>query len=331
MLISFYTPHVNLTRSTGYGIASANIIESLEKLGHQVGYGYPKAEVQINFSQPFQFKLHKNQYQIGYTPWESSIVPKTWWPLVEYVDEMWATSDWTAEVFENNGIKKPIYVYPHGVDPMWKPKKREQKDVIKFLHIGEPAPRKAGQMVLEAFIHLFGNDPRYSLTIKAHLSNTTRVKDNFLDDNIIGLPDEIYSNIRVIKDEYTEEQLVKLYHDHDVLVYPTYGEGFGFIPLQALATGMPTICTYDWAQYKKFLGPLALKSRLTKSPFMNLEGLVFEPNYQHLVELMKEVVLDFKAYSGYYYAQSTKIHQEYNWLELTKNAFNPIFKKFINP
>jgi hypothetical protein len=122
---------------------------------------------------------------------------------------------------------------------------------------------------------------------------------------------------------------LKLYNDHDVLVYPSYGEGFGFIPLQALASGMPTICTSAWAHYEKFLGPLKLKSELIDSPWpFPHEGKVFEPNYLHLLETMRDVAHNFKAYSGYYFAQSTKIHEEYNWLQLTNKAFDPIFKKF---
>jgi hypothetical protein len=47
-----------------------------------------------------------------------------------------------------------------------------------------------------------------------------------------------------------------------------------------------------------------------------------------LAKLMRDVSLNFKAYSGYYYAQSTKIHEEYNWDQLTNKAFEHIFKKF---
>ena len=213
-------------------------------------------------------------------------------------------------------------------DDVWKPRRRKPDGVIKFLHIGEPAPRKAGQMVVNAFTQLYGNNPSYSLTIKAYHNNTTRVYNNYIDKEIIGLPNYIYNNINIITEEFTESQLLQLYYDHDVLVYPSYGEGFGFIPLQALATGMPTICTSAWADYKNFIGPLSLKSKLTQSPFLNLPGLVFEPNYQHLLELMRDVVLDYNAYSGYYYAQSTKIHEKYNWLQLTEKSFDHIFKKF---
>ena len=43
---------------------------------------------------------------------------------------------------------------------------------------------------------------------------------------------------------------------------------------------------------------------------------------------MEDAAINFKAYSNYYYAQSTKIHNDYNWDQLTNKAFENIFKKF---
>ena len=328
MNISFSTVTANLRSKNGYGYAGKNIVQSLNNLGHFVPFQDPKSKVQFNFSQPEFYKLHKNQYQISYTPWESTIIPTDWKYYMDACDEIWTTSDWCANVFEENGYKVDK-VYPHGIDPMWKPHKRQDDGIIKFLHVGEPAPRKAGQMVVEAFTSLFGNNPQYSLTIKADKINTTRIYNNFIDKNIIGSPEKIYSNISLITTVLTDEELVEMYNSHDVLIYPSYGEGFGFIPLQALATGMPTICTSGWAHYEKYLGPLKLKSKIIDSPWpFPHKGKVFEPNYQHLLEVMRDISINFKAYSNYYFAQSAKIHQDYNWDQLTKNAFKDIFKKF---
>ena len=266
MQISISTPVVNLKSKNGYGYATKNIAESLNRLGHTTPFQFAKAPVQLNFSQPEFYKMHRNQYQISYTPWESTVIPEIWKENLNHCDEIWTTSDWCANVFEDNGFKVDM-VYPHGIDPMWIPKKREDDGVIRFLHLGEPAPRKAGQTVVDAFIYLFGHDPQYQLTIKAHNHNTTRIFNNFIDRNIIGLPDQLYKNITINTDVLDDEELVKLYHDHDVLVYPSYGEGFGFIPLQALATGMPTICVGSWAHYKNYLGPLELKSEIIDSPW----------------------------------------------------------------
>jgi len=328
MNISFSTVIANLKSKNGYGYAGENIVKSLNNLGHFVPFQDPKSKVQFNFSQPAHFKLHKNQYQISYTPWESTVIPEDWKEYMDACDEIWTTSDWCANVFEDNGYKVDK-VYPHGIDPIWKPYKRQDDGIIKFLHVGEPAPRKAGQMVVECFINLFGNNPEYSLTIKADQINTTRVYNNFIDKNIIGAPENLYSNINLITEVLTNEELVQLYKSHDVLIYPSYGEGFGFIPFQALATGMPTICTNGWAHYEKYLGPLKLKSKIIDSPWpFPHKGKVFEPNRQHLLELMRDVSINFKAYSNYYFAQSTKIHKDYNWDQLTENAFKDIFKKF---
>lgn len=329
MNISFSTPIINLRTSNGYGHAALYVVDSLKQLGHNVPFQDGKAPVQLNFSQPEFYKLHKDQYQISYTPWESTLIPEKWRYYMQACDEIWTTSDWCANIFEDNGFKN-VKVYPHGIDPMWIPKKRISNGKIKFLHLGEPAQRKAGQMVVDAFIELFGNNKNYSLTIKADKQNTTRIYNKEKDGQIVGLPSEHYSNIQIITKEMTDAELVGLYQSHHVMVYPSYGEGFGFIPFQSLATGMPTICTSGWAHYEKYLGPLSIKSKMIDTPWpFPHPGKVLEPNYKHLLELMKNVAENFNAYSGYYYTQSTKIHQDYKWIELTKNAFDPIIKKFL--
>jgi hypothetical protein len=92
---------------------------------------------------------------------------------------------------------------------------------------------------------------------------------------------------------------------------------------------MPTICTSGWAHYENYLGPLKIKSTLVDSPWpFPHEGKVFEPDLFDLSKQMVEVANNFKAYAGYYYAQSTKIHNDYNWDQLTNKSFSHIFKKF---
>jgi len=332
MKISLSIPRPGLNPATGFGYAAQNIVKSLQNLGHIVTWTNANTPLQLNFTQPHHYKMHRGQYQIGYTPWESTGIRPEWTERMNLCDEVWATSDWNAEVFKNNGVTVPIKTYTHGIEKIWTPHKRELREgrPFKFLHVGEPAPRKSGQLVVDTFIRMFGDNPDYQLTIKSHHSHTIRVYDKYGN---FGLPENIYNNIKVIKDEYSAEQLVSLYHSHHVLIYPSWGEGFGFIPLQALATGMPTITTYDWAQYKKYIGPLKLKSKLSDEELPKAIGdphlgLMFKPDEKHLEELMYESVINFKAYSGYYFAQSTKIHEEYDWIKLTKNAFSHLEEKF---
>jgi glycosyltransferase involved in cell wall biosynthesis len=332
MKISYYTIKAGLNPAVGFGYAGKNIVKSLNNLGYEVSFANPKSDIQLNFTQPHHFKLHRNQYQIGYTPWESTSMRTDWVDKFNFCDEVWATSDWVAKVFKDNGVTKPIYVYPHGVEDIWKPKKRvlKENEPFKFLHVGEPSPRKDGQLVVDTFIKLFGNNPDYHLTIKAHGFSTIRVYDK---NREFVNPDKAYNNITVITEEYSEPDLVSLFHRHHALIYPSWGEGLGFIPIQGLATGMPVISTYDWAHYEKYIGPLKLKSQLTSDTLPKAVGdphvgKMFRPDKQHLEDLMYDVVINSKAYFGYYFAQSKKIHEEYNWDQLTKNAFERLSKKF---
>lgn len=329
MKISYNT--VTKVSTVGYGYAGNNILNTLKTMGHEVLIDDKTAPVQLNFCQPDYFKFNENQYQIGYTPWESTEVKKEWVEKFNRCDEVWTTSDWCANVFQDNGVKKDIKVFPHGIESAWYPNKRYlfEDRPLKFLHVGEPAPRKGGQAVVDSFIKYFAGDDRYSLTIKAHNTNTTRT---YINNNKLATPN-YYNNIKIITDELDLSQLVMLYQSHHILVYPGWGEGFGLIPFQALATGMPTICTEAWAHYKEFLGPLKLKSTLTDEPIpKTMKGIhlgkMFKPNQEHLEELMLFAAENFKVLSNYYYTQSTKIHEKYKWDQLTNNAFDHIFKKF---
>ncbi len=330
MNISLYIPRSGLNPAVGFGYAAQNIVKSLQSLGHIVGWSNPKAEVQLNFTQPHLYKRHKGQYQIGYTPWESTGMRTDWVDTLNQCDEVWATSTWNSEIYKLNGVNKDITVYPHGIEDIWTPYKRVVGNTFKFLHVGEPSPRKSGQLVVDTFIKLFGNNPKYSLTVKAHKSHTIRIYDKYMR---LVSPSDVYSNINIITDEYDVNQLVSLYHRHHCLVYPSWGEGFGFIPAQALASGMPTITTYQWAEYKEFIGPLKLRSTLTNETLPKAVGdahvgQMFKPDEVHLAEQMLDVVENFKAYSGYYFSQSTEIHNKFNWIKLTKNAFDHLEEKF---
>lgn len=327
MKVSFYTVEGDIREDNGFGYAGNNIRNSLQNLGHEVSFHDDTADFQLNFCHPIFYPRNASQYQIGYSPWESSALPEGWLEGFNSCNEVWTTSQKCKEWFENAGVKQPIHVYEHGVDPIWTPKHRRPKNKIRFLHVGEPAPRKGGQLAIDAFVAAFGNRDDVSLTIKANGHNTTRaympgqVRRSRVR-NILGQPQEVYPNVNLITESLPIDQLVGLYHSHDVLVYPSWGEGFGLIPLQALATGMPTICTGEWAPYKRFLGNLALDSNEEESPWPDIHpGKMNTPDFHHLVELYRYSAENFDALAKINYDNATDVHSEYNWDKLTKNAF----------
>lgn len=324
MRISYHTVKDNLDMSRGFGSAGFNIVTSLQALGHEVPFNDEKAPVQISFNHPNSYEFNKGQYRIGYTPWESTELPNGWKKMMNDCDEVWAPSEWLANVFEMNGINN-VHVYEHGVDHSWRPIKREPGQVVKFLHVGEPALRKGGQMAIDAFRATFGDREDVHLTVKAWGQHYLRAWN---EEGRISKPK--YNNVTIIDDITSKGELQAIYYSHDCLVYPSYGEGFGLIPLQALASGMPVICSNEWAPYKRFLGPLQVDGHWDRSIWSLHPGNVFYPDYELLKDRMRAFVENREALSEHYYGQATQVHQEYDWQYVTAKAFSHIEQKFTN-
>lgn len=329
MKISFFTPGENTTLTNGFGVAGYGMVTALQRLGHEVPYKDPAAPVEFSFCQPQYWEwASPTSYKIGYVPWESTRLPESWLAPMGRVDEIWATSEWAKLVYEKHGFEN-IRVYEHGVDASeWSRKRRRPENrpegtaKFRFLHIGEPAPRKAGQLVYDTFVDLFGDNPDVTLTIKSNGYNTVRGKNN-------AHPHIAQKNVKLLTQEMSTFELVDLVKRHDALVYPSWGEGFGLIPLQALATGMPVICTANWAPYRHLLLPeLTLPSRLTPSPWPDMHpGMMYEPDAGRLAEMMKLCAnsSEYQTLSARAFANSFKVESEYDWDRLTQEAFQHIF------
>lgn len=330
MRISFSTLPGNLNLNVGYGYAGFNMVRALQRLGHEVPFKDENAKVQIHFSQPEWYEFEPNHYKIGYTPWESSELKEGWLREMNAVDELWTPSPLIARWYKEAGVDVPIFVYEHGVDHAWSNQRRRLApgETLKFLHHGEPAPRKGGQMAVDAFREAFGNQKDVSLTIKSHGSAIVRAKDR--DGNITGTVNEVYKNITLVEKMLDESELISMYHDHHAMVYPGYGEGFGLIPLQAMATGMPTICTGAWAPYERLLLPeLTLDATLVDSPWPFMHpGKMYEPSFDDLVNAYRKVYEDYNRLAGKAFLNGYRVHQEYDWDTLTENAFEHVLKKF---
>ena len=321
MKVSFTGAPEYMDRNVGYGEASFHIFNEFEKQGIECLIGSPKANIGISFVQPNAYRFGRKQYKIGYTPWESTDVFEAWRsPLRNDIDELWTTSQWCADIFKEH-TDKPIFVYEHGVVDDWVPLKRNinPSRPFRFLHIGEPAFRKDAQLVVDTFIELFGDDPNYELILKCSQMNTTRVY-NKNTGSVKGSPNAFYKNIKVIESFISTEQMNGLFDLCDAFVYPSWGEGFGFNPLQAMAKGLPTICTAGWATYARYI-TAPLDSKWTASPWTSTHpGELLKPDSQQLEFFMEDIVKNYDKYSDIAYKNAFLIHKDYNWSKVTKPA-----------
>lgn len=307
MRISFNQPHEKVKDQNGYGYAAKMCKESLVSLGHTVTWRDPTADIEINFIQP-QHWHWTGPYRIAYLPWESTKLHDGWVKDLNSCDEVWTPSPVIAQWMEEEGVKKSVRVYQHGVEPIWSPLKREPNGTLELLHHGAEALRKGGNETIKAFMKtLWEEDAR--LTMKMFLRNF-QVHDT--------------KHIRIIRDKLPLEDLVALYHECKLMVYPSWGEGFGLAPIQAAATGMPAIVTKGWAPYEHLLDPdLLIESKLVDSPWPHHHpGQMLQPDHEHLCEILKLAHRDYEYHANRAYKNAYTIHHEYNWKSLTEKAFS---------
>lgn len=327
MDISFYCNEGDLNLNGGYGIAGYNILTSLKRLGHNTPWNNPNSPVQLFFSFPSFYAdfIRPSQHKIHLLVWESTEFQPGWKEILEEVDEIWTASDWCKQIVEDNGFKVSN-VYPHGITPDWRPMKRKPQSKLRFLHDGEPAVRKGGQLAYDAFRAAFGDKDDVELTIKAKRSSLIRDYDR--NRSIVGLPDR-HANVKIITQLMELPQVIGLYHQHHVMVCPSYGEGFGFPALQGLATGMPTIATAEWAHYRNYLGELGVESKYIDSPWPHPHpGQVIQPDFDDLVDKYRFAYDNYDSLSSKFFNQSFSVHEEYDWLELTRKSFKNVFERF---
>jgi glycosyltransferase involved in cell wall biosynthesis len=314
----------------GFGNAISNVYKSLKTLGHTVSVNDRTAPVQLNWMQPDLYQGNRFQHQILYTPWESTELRTGWQGIInaDNVQEFWTTSPWCKKVFEEAGVKKdkPITVFQHGISSEWRPVHRKRKGPLRFLIVDAEANRKGWQEAFNAFRAVFKDNPKLAtLTIKTRQRSMIRWFD---ENNMVRDPAEL-PNVTINVSRLSNDEMVQLYHNHDVFLGPSYGEGFGFLPFQMLATGGIAITTKEWAPYSEFLGDMALKSSYGPTKWQGEHpGLVCYPDQEHLEELIKLSYEDFENQAHQFFSRSLDLHAKYDWVRLTEKAFSDLNEIF---
>lgn len=318
MRISFNTPIAadRIRNNDGYGVGTEKILASLRNLGHEVTENDASAEIGFCFNQPQHWKFFGNQYKVGLHPWESSLLMPDWPGTMNDCDEVWSPSPLIGEWYRTfNGITKPIYTYEHGIDAVWKPQERKVTNKLRFLHVGGEAYRKGLPETLKAFRAAFPDPDKAGVEITYKLGEAGR-----------GFNLSHHRGTNVVSGSMPFNELLNLHYQNHIFVYPSWGEGFGFNPFQAMATGMPTITTADWAPYRRFVDPaLEVKTDFVDSPWPTVHpGKMFRPDHDDLVDRLRWAYENYDQLHTYAQTAAPKIHKEYAWDTVTKTTFEDL-------
>ena len=328
----------------GYGDASANIVKYLIKNGldiHKeddempedirqlgIGLGYANipldsSNIVINHSTP-EVYVKSTKHSVGFTYWETNRLKDSWVEEMNKMNEVWTTSRYMRDVFINSGVTVPVFDFKLGVNPdLYFPKMRTPHSTFTFLSIGSPSTRKNSQIAVNAFIKLFGNDDRFRLIYKSSGEPDARIYNG---DSIVS---SIYNHpaIQVIDTRISENDLAQLYDQADCLIYPTSGEGWGLLPFQAIAKGIPTICTNatSCTEFAEMSVPLDYKmSKFNMSGIYEGAGEWAEPNFDDLCDKMLYVVNNYENVAMKTNESAKYINKNMTWEKVSEGYVNRI-------
>lgn len=125
------------------------------------------------------------------------------------------------------------------------------KDSKYILTVSTISPRKNIDGLVKAFSLIKDNISNYKLVVAG--------KNGWLYENVYKLVDKLKLNDRVVfTGGVNDNELKSLYKNANIFVYPSFYEGFGLPPLEAMSYGIPCIVS-DRTSIPEVVGDAAIK------------------------------------------------------------------------
>lgn len=169
----------------------------------------------------------------AHTMFEATGLPEGWVQAMnDHAEFVTVPCSWCKEVFEANGVIKPIHVITWGVSDYHLVHRKPAVDrPYTFLWSGNPDLRKGWDVAYKAFIMAFGGKDQ-RVRLRLHFRYPLMGGVTFAD-----------RNVEVVTGRFFRPELQAMLQTADCFVFPTRGEGWGMPPREAALTGLPVITT----------------------------------------------------------------------------------------
>lgn len=187
-----------------------------------------KASVDVYMGVPFAKKgWLKGAHRVCFTMWETDQLPGSFIRWVGQYDQIVVPCEHNREVFD--GWHDDVSVVPLGVDNQFWVPAGSPSGPFKFIAGGSLWGRKGLDLVVKAFRQAHLPDAVLEIKAAPHASD---------------VPVNVESgHIKLLRQWMSLEDQRDWFRSGHVYVAPARGEGFGLMPLQAIASGVPTILT----------------------------------------------------------------------------------------
>lgn len=319
----------------GYGNSAEQMALALERAGITVSLaGTPircgalnaehiftrpptRGDAILFYSQPPGWIQQRDRKAFGFSMFEADDIPASWFQGLVRVDEVWVPSAHNAEIFRRRmPERREVHVIPLAVDAAaFAAKRRERGEKLRFIHSATYASevRKGADLAIEAFRLAFAGREDVELIVRSTFGSDLDRVHQFADGD---------ARIQFVTGKLTTAELAELLHGFDAMIYPSRGEGFGLIPMEAMASGMPAIFprSTGMLEYADLGLPVDVRAvpsrigsgRVGASPWA-LDANWYEPSLEELVARLREIDGDYDVVQDRAMLDAERIRAEWTW------------------
>jgi predicted O-linked N-acetylglucosamine transferase (SPINDLY family)/glycosyltransferase involved in cell wall biosynthesis len=263
------------------------------------------------------------------------------------------SSQWSRDGFLRSGADPDrVVIVPHGVDlDIYKPLSDEEKNDLRcelgwendfiFLNVGNPTRNKGLPFLFKAFATVSERYPNARLVLKGvnalfpgkdFTAELKKIIGNILTNAEIARIEDRFS---YIGEAMSFAEMARLYQAADAYVSPYIAEGFNMPVLEAIACGLPIICTKGGStdDFTNASFAWRIDSKLEVDTEYEEKPLRLIPNIEHLIALMTEIIDAPSFISQSLERGPAFVEQNYTWKHIVDRLLN-LFQttdRILNP
>jgi len=275
-------------------------------------------------------------FKIAYNVWETTKYDDKFLELLKMYDQFWCPSEWQKQcIIEQGYPAEKVFVVPEAVDSnIFNPEyfnynlNMYKDNRFKFVIFGRWEYRKATKEIIETFLKTFRNDEPVDLILA--VDNADYAIDGMKTTeerlNHYNIKDD---RLKILHFVSRQDYINYLRNGH-VFLSCSRSEGWNLPLIESLACGTPSIYSNCSGQLEFAEGKGHSVKVLGEKQAPGHVGNYFEPDFDDLSKVMRDVYINYWKYKGEALKESEVIRNQFSWDNAANKAveiLNDIHRK----